>query len=189
MPGVRVIRTGRLLETTSRFPSLQENLRVYAVIVTLVYAWTILWLFWELPSWLHFLTIPEVLPLFAYALTTNLLETGLVLLGLNLLAALLPRRWFRSSFVARSFWLVAFGLGYLMVFASLLGKEEEYPAGMLAWSPLVFGALFLGSLLLDRLPRARLLAELVADRLTIFLYLTIPLSLLSALVVLVRNAW
>ncbi len=177
------------MDTISRFPSLQENIRVYAVIATLVYAWTILWLFWELPSWLYFLTIPEILPFFAYALTTNLLETGLILLGLNLLAVLLPHRWFRASFVAQSFWLVAFGLAYLMGFASLLGKEAEYPAWMLTWSPLVFALIFLASLLLDRAPGARKLAERVADRLTIFLYLTVPLSLLSVLTVLVRNAW
>ncbi|HSL27836.1 MAG TPA: hypothetical protein VK900_01450 [Anaerolineales bacterium] len=174
--------------TALRLPSLQENIRVYAVIVALVYTWTTLWLFWDLPSWLYFLTIPEILPLFAYAFTTNLLETGLILVGLNLLAALLPRAWFRASFVARSFWLLALGMGYLMAFASLLGKEEDYPAGMLSWSPLVFGLIFIVSLLLDRFPRIRALAEQIADRLTIFLYLTIPLSLISLFVVLVRNA-
>ena len=170
-----------------RFPSLQDNLRVYAVIVTLIYAWTILWLFWTLPSWLYFLTISEILPLFAYALTTNLLESVLLLLGLNLLGALLPGKWFRDSFVARSFWLVSLGLGYLMVFASLFGKEEVYPIGMLQWSPLVFAAFFLISLLLDRVPRVRGLTELIADRLTVFLYVAVPLSLVSLLVVIVRN--
>ena len=174
----------------SRFPTLQDNLRVYAVIVTLIYAWTILWLFWALPSWLYFLTISEILPLFAYALTTNLLESLLILLGLNLLGALLPGKWFRDSFVARSFWLVAFGLGYLMFFASLFRKEEDaFPTQMLQWSLLIFAAIFLVSLLLDRVSWVRRLIEKIADRLTIFLYVTIPLSVIALLVVLIRNAW
>lgn len=177
------------MSIAGRFPSLQDNLRVYAVIVTLIYAWTILWLFWALPSWLYFLTIAEILPVFAYALTTNLLESVLILLGLNLLSALLPQKWFRESFVARSFWLVSLGLGYLMYFASLFGKEEEYPAGLLQWSPLAVLVIFLLTLLLDRVAWIRLLAERIADRLTVFLYVTIPLSIISVLVVIVRNVW
>lgn len=178
------------MSLSSRFPTLQDNLRAYAIIVTFVYAWTILWWFWALPSWLYFLTLTEIVSMFAYALTTNLLESVLILFGLNLLSLLLPDKWFRNSFVAQSFWLVALGLGYLMYFASLFRKEDEaFPAEMLQWSPLIFAAIFVVSLLLDRVGWVRRLAERIADQLTIFLYLTIPLSVIALLVVLIRNAW
>lgn len=173
----------------SRFPSLQDNLRVYAVIATLLSGWTVLWLFWQLPSWLYFLTVAEILPLFAYALAANFLESVLVLIGLNLLGMLLPRAWFRDGFVARSFWLVSPGLGYLMFFASRLGKEQEYPADMLRWMPLVTAACVVFSLLVGRLAPLRSVTERLADRLTIFLYLLVPLSVISLLVVILRNAW
>ena len=173
----------------NRFPSLQENIRVYAVIAALIYGWSILWLFWELPSWLYYLTIGEMLPVFAYALATNFLESLLILAAINLCCFLLPKRWLRESFVARSFLLVSLGLGYLMYFASLLGKEDDYPAGLLVWSPVVFVVFFLLSILLDRVASIRSLAENIADRLTVFLYLTIPLSAISLLLVIARNAW
>lgn len=173
----------------NRFPSLQENLQVYAVIVAFLYTWTILWLFWELPSWLNFLTVGEILPIFAYALATNLLESLLVLAGLNLVCFLLPQHWFYTSFVPRSFLLVASGLGYLMVFITLFGKEAERPGGLLIGSLLVFVLLIPGSLFLGRIPIIKNLADSISDRLTIFVYLLVPLSLLAMLFILLRNLW
>ena len=171
----------------NRFPSLQENLQVYAVIVAFLYTWTILWLFWELPSWLNFLTVSEILPILAYALATNLLESLLVLAGLNLVCFLLPQHWFYTSFVPRSFLLVASGLGYLMVFITLFGKEAERPRGLLIGSLLVFVLLIPGSLVLGRSPIIKNLAGSISDRLTIFVYLLVPLSLLAMLFILLRN--
>ena len=171
----------------NRFPSLEENIQVYAVIAAPVYAWSVLWLFWELPSWLNYLTLSEILPIFAYALVTNLLESLVLLAGLDLLCFVLPQKWFHDSFVARSFLLVLLGLGYLMYFASLFGLEADYPANLLRWSAVIFVMFFSLSLILGRISAVRKMAEIVADRLTIFLYLTVPLSLLSLLVIFLRN--
>jgi len=171
----------------NRFPSFEENIQVYAVIATPVYAWSILWLFWELPSWLNHLTLSEILPIFAYALATNLLESLILLAGLNLLCFFLPKKWFHDSFVARSFLLVLLGLGYLMYFASLFGLEADYPADLLRWSAVAFVLFFSLSLILGRLSSVRKMTEIVADRLTIFLYFTFPLSLFSLLVIILRN--
>jgi hypothetical protein len=170
-----------------RFPTLRENVQVYAVVAVPVYAWTILWLFWELPSWLNFLTLDEVLPIFAYALTTNLLESLLILAGLNFFCFVLPKHWFQDSFVARSLLFILPGLGYLMYYASLFGKEVDPPSALSLSLPVVFVALLLLSLFLSRILRLKNLAETVADRLTVFLYLLIPLSLLSVVFVLARN--
>jgi len=173
----------------NRFPSLSENLQASAVVATPLYAWSILWLFWQLPSWLNHLTVGEILPIFAYALATNLLESLLVLAGLNLLCFLLPNKWFHDAFVARSFLLVSLGLGYLMVFALSFGKEADYPNGLLFWSPLVLGLFLLFSLILGRVFIVKKLTEAIADRLTIFLFLLTPLSTLSLLFVIARNVW
>ena len=170
-----------------RFPGLRDNLQVYAVVAVPVYGWTILWLFWELPSWLNFLAIGEIVPIFAYALTTNLLESVLLLAGLNLFCFVLPKSWFQDSFVASSFLFVLPALGYLMYFASLFRQEADPPAGLLLWSPVVLVACFFVSLFLSRIATVKTLVETVADRLTVFLYLIVPLSLLSLFFVLIRN--
>ena len=170
-----------------RLPSLQENIRVYAVIAAFLYSWTILWLFWELPSWLNFLTVGEIVPIFAYGLATDFLESLLALAGLNLLCLLLPRRWLRETFVPRGFLLVALGLSYLMMITYWLGKEAVYPAGLEYWSLLILVLLLPFSLYAGRVPFIRNLTESVADRLTVFLYLLVPLSVISLLYVILRN--
>jgi hypothetical protein len=170
-----------------RLPTLRENIQVYAVVAVPVYTWTILWLLWELPSWLNFLGVGEILPIFAYALTTNLLESLLILAGLNFFCFVLPKHWFQDSFVARSFLFILPGLGYLMYYASLFGKEIDPPASLWLSLPVVFVAFFLLSLFLSRILMLKDLAEVIADRLTVFLYLLIPLSLLSAFFVFARN--
>jgi hypothetical protein len=170
-----------------RLPSLQENTRVYAVIAALLYSWTILWLFWELPSWLNFLSVGEIVPIFAYGLATAFIESVLVLVGLNLLCLLLPRRWFRESFVPRGFLLVALGLSYVMMITFSLGKEAVYPAGLEYWSLLILVVLLPFSLYAGTVRFIRNLTESIADRLTVFLYLIFPLSLLSLLYVILRN--
>lgn len=176
------------LRYVHRFPTLQENIQTYAVVAVPVYTWTILWLFWELPSWLNFLAIDEILPIFAYALTTNLLESVLILAGLNLFCFILPGHWFRDLFVVRSALFILPALACLMYYASLFGKEVDPPASLLLWSPVVLLVFFMLSLFLSRISLVKTLAESLADRLTVFLYLLFPLSLLSLLFVLVRNA-
>jgi len=173
----------------NRFPSLQDNLKVYAVIAVLVYAWSILWLFWELPSWLYYLTVAEIIPVFAYALATNLFESLLILAALNLLCFILPQTWFHESFVARSFFVVALGLGYLMFFASSFGKEGDYPRVLLSLAPGAFVMFFILGFLVTRIVSLKKITEQIADRLVIFLYLTIPLSMVALLVIVVRNIW
>lgn len=175
------------LSLTQRFPTLRENTQVYAVVAVPVYAWTILWLFWELPSWLNFLALGEILPIFAYALTTNLLESVLILAGLNIICFLLPKPWYREGYVARSFLLVLPGLGFLMYFASLFTNEIDPPVSLLLWLPVISGVALLLGIFLSRILAVKNLVESIADRLTVFLYLIVPLSVLSFLFVLVRN--
>lgn len=173
----------------NRFPSLQENIQVYAVIAGFLYTWTILRLFWELPSWLKFLTVGELVPLFAYALSTDLLESLLVLAGLNLACFLLPRGWFRISFIPGSFLLVVFGLGYLIYFFSAFEKEAVHPSGLWLWSIAFYVLLIPFSLFAGRIAGVKNLAELISDRLIVFLYLIVPFSLLSVLFIAFRNIW
>ena len=170
-----------------RFPTAQENFQVFAVVAVPVYAWTILWLFWELPSWLNFLSLAEIVPIFAYALITDLLESVLILAGLNVLCLLLPKHWFKDSFVAKSFLFILPGVAYLMYYAYLFGKETDPPAAWFYLFPAVLALSFFLSLFLSRILPVRKFAEDIADQLTIFLYLIIPLSMLALLVVLLRN--
>ena len=58
----------KLLKLISeRMPDLKNILAVYAFIVTLVYSWTLFTSFYKLPSWLFYLSIGQILSVYAYA--------------------------------------------------------------------------------------------------------------------------
>jgi len=174
------------LDISSRIPSRDKLLPVYAVIVLMVYSWTILWFYYKLPGWLGFLNVGEVFGIFAYSMTTNFLESLAVLAGITLLSMVLPRKWFSDAFVARGAALAILGLGLMMYIAKQFETKEYYPAELIRWAPAILVAILAFVFLLGRVTLARKGFEVFADRAIIFLYISIPISLLSLITVLIR---
>lgn len=173
---------------SSRLPGRGQIARVYAIAVLFIYGWTMMWFFWKLPGWLNFLNAGEILTVLAYALGANLLESLAALCFPIGMALALPWGWFREVFVARGAALMLTGLGFLMVAANEFKNRDELP-GLLrvAWSPVLslVGVVII-VYLAGRIGILRRALELLADRATIFLYVSVPLSVLAALVVAAR---
>jgi hypothetical protein len=171
-----------------RIPAWGQVAPVYAVIVLMVYTWTSLWFFWKLPSWLFFLNAGEIAIAFAYSLATNFVESLAVLCGPLLLSMALPKKWFYDQFVARGAALALSGLGYMMYIAFQFKTNADYPSlNLKAWTlVLAAGIILFIVYLAGRLSFLRKVIEFVADRAIIFLYITVPLSLISLAVLLVR---
>src|SRR5258706_1416168 len=68
-----------------RLPDFQSILGLYAIITFAVYSWTIFISFYKLPSWVFYLTIPQIVSVYAYAFTANLIESFIVLMCLLIL--------------------------------------------------------------------------------------------------------
>jgi hypothetical protein len=175
------------LDISSRIPSSGKVLAVYAIIVLMIYTWTIQWFNYNLPAWLGFLNMGEVFGIFAYAMATNFLESLLVLALIVMLGMLLPRDLFLDAFVARGAGLAVLVLGFMMYTAKQFSTKENYPAELARWSPAVLAAIFVIVYLLGRVKYLRLPVEFLADRAIIFLYISVPVSLLSIIAVLIRN--
>jgi hypothetical protein len=174
------------LDISSRFPKQKEILPVYAIIVVIVYGWTIHRFNYYLSGWLYFLNLGEITSFFAYSMVVNLLESLLVLLALVILAFALPKKWFRDAFVARGVSLSILALGLMMMIANQFKTRDGYPAGLIHWSPILLVLIGVAVCFLGTQPRASRLLEFVADRAIIFLYISIPLSIVSLMVVLFR---
>ncbi len=172
-----------------RMPSWSQIIPVYGVIVIMIYAWTLLWFFWKVPSWLYFLNVGEILTELAYSLATNFLESLLVLLGPVLLALLLPRKWFYDVFIARGTSLCIAGLAYMMFLANQFNDKTGYPSASLEVRTLLLVAAGIAVLvyICGRIALVRKILEAVADRISIFVYILAPLSILSLLIVVVRS--
>jgi len=175
------------LDISSRFPKQKEVLSVYAVIVLLVYGWTILKFNYNLPGWLYFLNIGEILSVFSYSMTTNLLESLLVLFGVIALSFVLPRKWFADAFVARGVLLSVLVLGLMMFVASQFSTKAYYPADIIRWLPAHLILIALVVFFAGRSGLVNKSLEWFADRAIIFLYISIPVSLVSLIAVLMRN--
>ena len=170
----------------NRIPPSYEILRLYAAIMFLIYGWTSVAFMWKLPSWLYFLNAWEITLVAAYILISNLLES-LMVLGLFLfLSLVLPQRWLRNDLAVRgsilmyvlTFWACVFTLN------SLIGIPTRWEVFLIAIGFLA--SVGLSIFLVKRNAVVRYLLRALSNRLIIFLYVWIPLSLLGLAVVIVR---
>ena len=176
-----------------RLPDSKSILGVYAVIVTLVYSWTLFTSFYKLPSWMFYLTIGQILSVYAYSFSIDLVEsivalTGVLFLEFTIFLAMKNR----EEFQARSIIFVTVLLGTSMLRLTLFkdyGDINSFLRGEVLWWVI---ALLFGLILAIFAPKNRVIRNILegfADRATVFVYIYIPLSLISLIVVLARNIY
>jgi hypothetical protein len=175
------------LNFSKRFPSLAQLAPVYAVIVVVIYSWSLLRFFWRLPSLLNYSTAADVGVILSYLITVNLFESLFVIALPVILSLILPQKWFFEHFVTRSLLLVLFGLSYMIYIANHINTEEPFPYTLFQWAPLVFLVILALVIQLGRVNFLQRMLEDLADRFEIFLFISIPISVISFIVVLVRN--
>jgi hypothetical protein len=177
------------LATFKRLPTQKEVTPVYAVIVIMIYGWTILKFNYFMTGWLYFLNIGEIVNVFTYAMTVNLLESLVVLLGVATIGFILPRKWFADAFVARGAGFSVLILALLMYVAEQFEAKDYYPADIIRWFPFILFLMLLFVYILGRVQVTRKAIEFFADRAIIFLYVSLPLSGVSLVAVLLRNVF
>ena len=176
-----------------RLPDSKSILGVYAIIVTLVYSWTLFTSFYKLPSWMFYLTISQILSVYAYSFSIDLVESVIALIGVLFLefTIFLALRN-REEFQARSIILAVVVLGTSMLRLALFQSYEDINAflgGEVLWWAI---AIPLGLILAVFIPKIRVVRNILegfAERATVFVYIYIPLSLVSLIAVLVRNVY
>jgi len=181
-----------LTKLRSRLPGWREILPVFATIIFFVYSWALYRMFYQVPSWLYYLTVADILILTAYVLSVALFESLVMLALVLLVCALYPPSLFRQLFVAQgTTWVSLLALGAVLlqrrigvIYKLQLTELIIYPALLIV----LFLALPFGFYqLYRRSARLRRLVEDLADRMTIFALLYLPFSLISLLIVLIRN--
>jgi hypothetical protein len=182
-----VLKAGRILSITNKIPKFEEIAPVYAVIVMMIYPWTLTRFFWKLSSWILFASVGDLAALFAYMVVVNFVESILVLLVPLAMSVVLPRKWFYDRFKTRSIALVLFGLGFLMYLDRNLHADAPFPLILVRWIPMAAVAILVLVFLVDQVGFLRRVLDELANRLTVFLYISIPVSVIALLVVLIRN--
>jgi hypothetical protein len=175
------------LNLIKKIPSLEKISPVYAVVVAMVYSWSLLRFFWKLPSWINYSSVGEITVFFAYMIVINLIESILVCFAPILLSIVLPQKWFYDRFVTKGTLLVAMGLSYFMYFDNHLHYQKPFPLDLVYITPLIIVAIIVLVFLIDWVGILDTILKEITSRLTVFLYISIPVSLISLLTVLVRN--
>lgn len=174
----------------ARLPEGRSVIGVYAVAVFLVYGWTLMASFWKVPSWMYFLKIGEILSVYAYSFAIDFAESILILFVMLLVGLLLPKHWWNDQFTAKSVVWISVLLGSVML-RLYTNRSPEF------WEDFVYNqwtwwgyTVLLGivlSILFSHVTWLRKGLEGLADRLVVFLYIYMPLTALSIIVVFVRN--
>jgi hypothetical protein len=141
-----------------------------------------------MPGWLPFLSIWEILSIFAYTQMFALLESLSVLLLLIVLAVILPPHFFRNSFVAQGSTLLFVSAFWIILFQSIWFSVVEWAASkLLLWLVLSLLTILISCFLVHRTERLKRLLCALADRISVFLYLYVPLGILGLVAVIARN--
>ena len=172
-----------------RLPQLQQIIPVFAVTSMMFFGWTAFRFSQKLPSLLLYLGLDEIISIYSYALTTDFLESMIYSIVISVVGFVLPKRLFRESFIARGSLLSLLGVGYLMYLAFIVGqsKSMEFPWDVIVWAPAWAVAILLASIVLPFIAPIRTVVESFADRAIIFLYILMPLSAVSILIVIVNQ--
>jgi len=173
----------------SKLPGRQATLNVYAVIVFLVYSWTLYASFWKVPSWLFFLNAGQILSIYAYSFVVDWVESVLLLSGVILINFLLPSLWWKEKFLARSISFIIIFLGSIILRLHLYRDpdlREEFVLTQKTWWLFTSLILGFGIWLLPKMTVWVRALEAFADRCLIFLYIYLPLSIVSIVVIIVR---
>jgi hypothetical protein len=160
---------------------------VYAIAVTIVYSWSLLRFSWRLPSFLKYSTNSEIGVILAYLMVVTLLESLVVVLAPIVLSIILPQKWFHDRFITKGALLVSLWLGYLIYIAGKIMPEMPFPYTLIKWSPVFFLLILIFVLLLGEIKFLSKIVDDISDRFVVFLYISIPVSAISLMVVLIRN--
>lgn len=171
-----------------RLVSRKEIWLLLAVAALPIYSWSIFFFLERFTGWLYYLSVWEIAGIFAYTQAFALVESLLIVAGVVLLALVLPRRLLRADLVPMGTAIIL--LSALWAIVAQYNDQilrELSPPMLLLWVGIYALSIVAAWFLLYRSRRVKQLMTSVAERVSILLYLYLPLSLLSLVIVLLRN--
>lgn len=163
-----------------------------AVVASFVHSWSVRGFLHELPSFINYLRIGQILAVFAYMMATALVESLLVTAILVLAGALAPRRWFLEDFPTNSLLSVLVAaVAMIKLEDALLVDTRQLPpyAFYYAWLAATLAVWITAMVLARRWKAVRSTAAFLVERLSLLGYLYLFLGVAGVLVVIIRNLW
>ena len=174
---------------TNRLPALKDIVSVYAVVSFIIQMWAIHLLIEQLPAWSNYLYVSEILSVIAYRIAESFVECLFVLFLLLFFSFILPARFLRDVFITRGSAIAICFLSSIILFWK---RFDSDPGVIMAnylqtWTGVTIVLAIVFSYFSAKVDAISDFLNWVSERMTIFLYPLIPISLVSILTVLMRN--
>lgn len=179
-----------------RLPIRADILRVFNIVLFVVFSWSIRGFLFEIPAFLLYLGLPDISQILFYMLAFALLESMIVTGGLVLLSMILPSNWFRSGFAYKGFLIIlaaTIGLilfqGYYKIgfFQNLMRNDYSDFKPVLAGLMISILSLSLLFWLFHIKPHLQKYLSVLIEQFSVFGYIYLPLGVIGFLVVIIRN--
>ncbi len=171
------------MKLQERFPKMEQIYPVYGLITLFIYGWSLYIFSWRLPSWLMFLNVGELGTILAYTFVVNFLETIFAILLLLIIAFILPSKWFRDNFILIGSITVICLFSFL---AYISVKNTRLEGDIPAYAVWIILFVLIFVTIVNKF-NIRKIVEIAADRAVIFIYITVPLTIISLVVIIIRN--
>jgi hypothetical protein len=179
-----------------RLPITADILRLFNIVLFVVFSWSIRGFLFEIPAFLLYLSLPDISQILFYMLAFALLESIFVTGGLVLVSMILPSNWFRSGFAYKGFLIIlaaTIGLilfqGYYKIgfFQDLMRNDYSDFKPILAGLMVSILSLTILFWLFHIKPRLQKYLSVLIEQFSVFGYIYLPLGVIGFLVVIIRN--
>jgi hypothetical protein len=175
-------------QVSARVPTLAETVPVFGVCVVVVYTWSIYVFLDRVTGWLYHLDLLKLVSIFAYTQAFALFESVVMCGSLVLLAMLLPGTTLRDRFVATSNAAIIVVAGWAVAAQVYDDTIRTWPVSiLLLWVGVVCASVVVSAILVRQWRAFERMMITFGKRMTPFLYVYLPISLLSVAVVIIRN--
>ena len=173
-----------------RLPSRHDVVQVFAVLWFIVAGWTLNRFFCQISSWSNFLDVGTLAGIFAYRIAASFFESLIVLTFLLVLCLAFPPAYLKENFNAKGTLFVLILCGSLFVFWKLFNARS--PGVVMVdyatlWLMCSMAAALLIAYFSVRIKKVSDVICWISDRMTVFLYLLVPMAGVSLVIILVRN--
>jgi hypothetical protein len=170
-----------------RFPARSEIIPVFGAAVFACFSWIILSFINKLSSFILYFNLGEILAIFAYMMAFALLESLAFTVLVVLISGLLPFGWLREGFAFKGFIITVVAAATAILFQHAL--RDDFPSNLMLLTYSVIPLLLITAaiFLIRSMPRVQNILLNIADRLSILLFLYLPIGILSLVVVVYRN--
>jgi hypothetical protein len=170
-----------------RLPKKEEIISVYGVIITILYSWAIFSSLMDLSrNWSLYFNVSDIFSLFAYIIFAAFVESLIFIAIPVFIYFIMPQPLVNGNFILYGTIITA-TLSGVLINLQLNIMTFNFLEYALTYVILPFIASTIVILFLSRKRIVREVLEKLAERCTVFLYVYLPLSLLSIIVVVVRN--